>query len=252
MTKFKVGDRVRAVDGTAILVKDREYTVVAPTDIGPAHHVFVNTGANGVLNYTDDFFELVAAAPAAATLTVEEGKFYRTRDGRKVGPVDEWREGAFREKEGDGRFWHTNGEGQVDAVGEDLVAEWVDEPEVAPAHAAAAPEIEITGTIELTRAPAVGDDVLIPGVISAINQSPRGMNYNIVFETQNRRVSLHFLEEDFILDEDDGDEDCPCANNDNGPGPAGDTAKAFDALGDWLRAVAINPSAAFRSNKEAA
>lgn len=92
--------------------------------------------------------------------------------------------------------------------------------------------------------PQVGDDVLIFGTIAAINQSPRGTNYNIVFETQNRRMSLHFLEEDFILDEDGGDEgDCPCANNDNGPVPTSDRAKAFDAIGDWLRAVAVRRAA---------
>lgn len=121
---------------------------------------------------------------------------------------------------------------------------------VAAAPAAATPEVEIE--VELTPFPQVGDAVLIPGVISGITNSARGTNYNIVFETQNRRVSLHFLEEDFILDEDDDDGECVCANNDNGPVPTGDTAKAFDALGDWLRTVAINPSAAFRSNKEAA
>lgn len=89
----------------------------------------------------------------------------------------------------------------------------------------------------------VGDAVLIPGVISAINQSPRGTNYNIVFETQNRRMSLHFLEEDFIVDEDDGEGDRVCANNDNGPVPTGDTAKAFDALANSIFGLTVRRAA---------
>lgn len=230
---------MRAVGETAIIERGREYTVAEATFNAPLHHVFVHTGtSHGVLNYTDDMFEPVAVAPATATLTIEAGKFYKTRDGRKVGPMEEWREGAFREAEGDGRFWHKDGEGQVRANGEDIVSEWVDEP-VVPAT-----PIDTTLGIDLNPAPPpqVGDEVLIPGVISAINQSPRGTNYNIVFETQNRRMSLHFLDEDFILDECGDDEgDCQCAN-DNGPDPA-DTAKAFDALGDWLRSLAVERAA---------
>jgi hypothetical protein len=91
--------------------------------------------------------------------------------------------------------------------------------------------------------PQVGDSALIIGTIAGITHSPRGTNYNIVFETQNRRMSLHFLEEDFIVVDDEGDSDCPCAN-DNGPLPyGGDTAKAFDAMGDWLRGLAVERAA---------
>ena len=171
MAKFKVGDRVRAVGETAIIERGREYTVAEATFYAPLHNVFVHTGTpHGVLNYTDDMFELVE--PVA----------------------------------------------------------------VAPAPTPIAATVNVD--LEFVPFPQVGDAVLIPGVISAINQSPRGTNYNIVFETQNRRMSLHFLEEDFILDECGGDCDCPCAN-DNRPLPSDDTAKAFDAIGDWLRSLAV-------------
>lgn len=90
--------------------------------------------------------------------------------------------------------------------------------------------------------PQVGNDVLIFGTIAGITHSPRGTNYNIVFETQNRRMSLHFIEEDFIVVD---DEDGGCTrDNDNGPLPySGDTAKAFDALGTWLRSLAVQRAA---------
>lgn len=294
MAKFKVGDRVRLVSD------ENDHLGLVRGDVGTVAEEstvpFVDWDrVNDKWAVLENEIEPVAVAPATATLKVEAGRYYKTRDGRKVGPMDGWREGAFREVEGDGRFWHRDGEGQFKANGEDLVAEWVDEPARLKVgdYVVGKSNIgcDVSGPIEVVDDgdtsqpyrveglwcyakdikladnpsnkadlstcvpfPQVGDAVLIPGVVSAINQSPRGTNYNIVFETQNRRVSLHFLEEDFILDEDGDDEDdCPCANNDNGPLPhGGDTAKAFDALGDWLRAVAINPTAAFRSNKEAA
>lgn len=144
--------------------------------------------------------------------------------------------GTVKDVLGGGRyktFWPCQGWGGVDP-GEDL------EP-VAAAPATATPEVEIE--VELTPFPQVGDSVLIPGVISAINHSPRGTNYNIVFETQNRRMSLHFLDEDFILFEDDGSGDCVRANNDNGPVPTGDTAKAFDALSNSIFGLTVRRAA---------
>jgi hypothetical protein len=113
---------------------------------------------------------------------------------------------------------------------------------VAVAPATAAPEIEITGTLELTRTPAVGDDVLIPAWITAISSSRKGTVYSIAFETKNRRVSLDFTEEDFIALAPD-DEGCPCDNNDNGPAPNTDTAKAFDALANSIFGLTVRRAA---------
>jgi len=67
-------------------------------------------------------------------MKIEAGKYYRTRDGRKVGPMnmtaskpgtDRW-----RGKMGDGEsFWHDDGthwSGRESKT--DLIAEWTDEP----------------------------------------------------------------------------------------------------------------------------
>ncbi|MGY6251512.1 hypothetical protein ACXIUS_28945 [Bosea thiooxidans] len=244
MAKFKVGDRVDTKGnysfdpgrGTVVKADDDDlYFVEIDGEEGP--------GCDPGWAYNGH--HLVAVAPATATLTIEAGKFYKTRDGRKVGPMERYTE--FGEagwqtvsRAGDfgGKLWIDDGRRyfQSDRGGPtDLVAEWVDEPAPTPIAAKLG--------VEFVPFPQVGDAVLIPGVISAINQSPRGTNYNIVFETQNRRMSLHFLDEDFIVDDRDCGPDCACANNDNGPAPSADTAKAFDALGDWIRSLAVSRAA---------
>jgi hypothetical protein len=72
------------------------------------------------------------------TIQLEEGKFYRTRDGRKAGPVTalgspgafgedygaEDAEGFVRHYHGDGQWWPQNQPNHAN----DLVAEWTDEP----------------------------------------------------------------------------------------------------------------------------
>ncbi|WP_158527096.1 hypothetical protein [Sinorhizobium meliloti] len=82
----------------------------------------------------------VAAEAQPAALQIQAGKFYRTRDGRKVGPMRKWDDDSFDVSVGDGRLWRPDGlryyrESRGDS---DLIAEWVDEPAVAVADAVAA------------------------------------------------------------------------------------------------------------------
>ncbi|MBZ9888090.1 hypothetical protein LB559_09075 [Mesorhizobium sp. BR1-1-3] len=89
-TKFVAGDRVRAVDGTCLLEIGTEHVVTKANDKDV--WIDIDTG-NKVrnLSYPHNYF--VAVAPATATtLRIEAGKFYKTRDGRKVGPMV-WRNG---------------------------------------------------------------------------------------------------------------------------------------------------------------
>lgn len=60
------------------------------------------------------------------TLTIEAGRYYKTRDGRKVGPMEVLSEsgGTFYEVVGDGRLWSGEGTGGNLAEGEDLIALW--------------------------------------------------------------------------------------------------------------------------------
>ncbi|MGM4911477.1 ribosomal protein L7/L12 [Rhizobium sp. 768_B6_N1_8] len=75
--------------------------------------------------------------PATATLTITAGKFYTTRDGRKVGPISRnvGREGHWYWEadefllEGFGSYWCKNGSFyESGKSNNDLIAEWVDEP----------------------------------------------------------------------------------------------------------------------------
>ena len=243
MAKFKVGDRVKYDGSGSNAARPGAEATVERLEGEFIHLKWVRNGLDnrqmdgGYLPYQFELSEPVAVAPATATLTIEAGKYYKTRDGRKVGPMTNYPGscGGRYPFESEGFIWQADGT-NYDGVDSrhTLIAEWVDEP--APAE-----PIHVTLGIDMNPVvPQVGDPVLIKGTLAGITYSPRGTNYNIVFETLNRRVSLHFLEEDFILDDRD-DGDCPCtAVNDNGPLPSGgDAGVAFDGIASWLRSLAV-------------
>jgi len=75
-------------------------------------------------------FRFKEIEPAAAKLTIQAGKFYKTRDGRKVGPMQTWpnNEGGVHldrlcEVIGSGRYWMLDGRDGT-SNGNDLIAEW--------------------------------------------------------------------------------------------------------------------------------
>lgn len=88
-----------------------------------------------------------------ATLRIEAGKFYRTRDGRKVGPMVQ-RDG-YLYHEG----WHYNASGECcyrgrsgDCVQEDreIIAEWVDDPVAKASNDNAEPNFKVGDRVEIT------------------------------------------------------------------------------------------------------
>lgn len=69
------------------------------------------------------------AAAQPAPLTIEAGKYYRTRDGRKVGPISKMDFGDGYPFEVEAGWWvSASGKAQQGSCGGDLIAEWVDEP----------------------------------------------------------------------------------------------------------------------------
>lgn len=131
MVKFHKGDRVKAlVNGIDYKVGD-EFVL---TNDGDGKSVYFDDNAGDDRMRPQEEFELLPVAATGttesqpATLTIEAGKFYRTRDGRKVGPMCEFVSGRYRECDGDGRWWDKYGVGHMYAKGYDLIAEWVDEP----------------------------------------------------------------------------------------------------------------------------
>jgi len=116
MAKFKVGDRVRFKKSYPTSVAGREAVVVAVTNWG----VRVDTPSYGRSTESPGSLE-----PA---LTIETGKFYRTRDGRKVGPAYRYHDGWSMGGEG-GKMWANDGHRYFGNAPEtDIIAEWVDEP----------------------------------------------------------------------------------------------------------------------------
>lgn len=134
MTKFKVGDRVRL---TTVNTYDRwgadgeEGTVVVADD--GCDDCLVRFDKAGSWYAAWNILELV---DAATTLTIEAGKTYKTRDGRKVGPMERWDEHANHpwEQEGGSTVFDSGGDiwkadGTSDYKCPDLVAEWGEEGE---------------------------------------------------------------------------------------------------------------------------
>lgn len=61
-------------------------------------------------------------------IKVEEGKFYRTADGQKVGPMRRWKgSNKFECAKDDNRLWDLDGSRDEPGQGESIIAEWVDE-----------------------------------------------------------------------------------------------------------------------------
>lgn len=97
---------------------------------------------------------LADATPKPVTLKIEAGKFYRTRDGRKVGPMfgdeyDLWTAPGFNLKE-----WYGNGRRYADlkrTTASDLIAEWIDEPVAKPSNDNAQPKFKVGDRVKLAR-----------------------------------------------------------------------------------------------------
>lgn len=117
---FKVGDRVTQKHWR----KQDESTVVSFDGMT----MRIRTDAGEEADYTHiDYFHLVP-------LTIQAGKFYKTRDGRKVGPMLVYDDEYFHVRSGSefgSVIWREDGSAAWHRD-PDLIAEWVDEPASQP------------------------------------------------------------------------------------------------------------------------
>ena len=126
---FKVGDRVRLTAGEDEYRHSGSIGLIVRLEKSYARVLFDapfdgwgETGRNWHVQLSN--LEL-------ADLTIETGKFYRTRDGRKVGPMRRYSGGWLYETDDHGRMWRDDGMRYYEESrggGSDLIAEWVDEP----------------------------------------------------------------------------------------------------------------------------
>ncbi|UYE95831.1 hypothetical protein KNLIENLN_00018 [Sinorhizobium phage NV1.1.1] len=175
----KVGDRVRRVKGSSMSTEHGSHEagfvgIIADID-DDYGKVFVFE--NGHRGYANQYEPLPVAAEAQPALRIEAGKFYRTRDGRKVGPMRVYGGGgldrsfvfgqvaAFTapdlEDERVGGSYTSNGTWLTSSGHSpyDLIAEWVDEPAVVPAVAVAATACNDNAPVASDAKFKVGDEV---------------------------------------------------------------------------------------------
>lgn len=151
----KVGDRVRFTEKCANSWWFGPHTAnkegVIRADFGADYkpeccRFEVNTGDSYGIVGIECFEPLPVAAEAQpAALTIEAGKFYKTRDGRKVGPafirndiatfgeLNNWASAVWAN---DGR--QSSRSDKTSELDNDIISEWVDEPAEQPAVAVAA------------------------------------------------------------------------------------------------------------------
>ncbi|MEJ5079760.1 hypothetical protein [Ochrobactrum sp. MYb379] len=134
---FKVGDRVQIIVDSLPWYRTGEIAEVIRAD-GGDNDCYVRFDTHRM---DDDCWYAKWDHLKLVSLKIEAGKYYRTRDGRKVGPV---RSELNYFVAAD---WHYNADGACGYEGRhdpshdwrdkhDLIAEWVDEPVKAAAHVA--------------------------------------------------------------------------------------------------------------------
>lgn len=150
----KVGDRVRVIDPTLLRYDTPIGAEGVVTKVGQGDHFDIDLThpTDGVINQWVSARDVEPVPP----LTISAGRFYRTRDGRKVGPivVAQGDGEPWPTKTADGELWfRANGYSCPGSIHlhrdeDDLVAEWVEpEPEpVAVAEATATLTLESGGT----------------------------------------------------------------------------------------------------------
>ncbi|KAB2712823.1 hypothetical protein F9K88_07650 [Brucella intermedia] len=124
---FKVGDRVVALKDSAYSIKKGSISTVVRVD---GDYISIRKENGTFDGWRAEYFAL-------ALFTIETGKFYRTRDGRKVGPMSDEGDRAYDTDEkclaayinGDHRLFRAkDGRHLFGKAHLDLIAEWVDAP----------------------------------------------------------------------------------------------------------------------------
>ncbi|PDT86535.1 ribosomal protein L7/L12 [Sinorhizobium sp. BJ1] len=157
----KVGDRVRYEDGTVhgagVVREKEEHGWLVDVEAKDKSYAYFNGSRWFSASSLSPLPVAAEAQPAA--LQIEAGKFYRTRDGRKVGPMETFLNMFSAKAEGTHRIFQADGTHGSQHVTNlphlDIIAEWVDEPTVAVAATAsndnAAPKFKVGDRVRIVR-----------------------------------------------------------------------------------------------------
>ncbi|QIX21448.1 hypothetical protein FOB41_10030 [Agrobacterium pusense] len=149
----RVGERVRVVRAELSHKADRiglEFNVTHESyKVCNGVQTWGGDNAGGCVWRADELEPILAATPKKpTTLKIEAGRFYKTRDGRKVGPV---RLKATHGSDGPYRIdglWNYLENGLVGSISngdhkDDLIAEWIDKPAAKPSNDNAKPNFKV-------------------------------------------------------------------------------------------------------------
>ncbi|WP_320203730.1 hypothetical protein [Agrobacterium rosae] len=134
----RVGERVRVVRAELSQKSScigREFAVTKEAyKVGNGVQTWGGDYAGGYVWRADELEPILSTATPEqpTTLKIEAGKFYKTRDGRKVGPMASAGSKIYG---AEGRQWQCNGSYWNGVGGKeqnDLIAEWIDEPVAKP------------------------------------------------------------------------------------------------------------------------
>ncbi|RWO08201.1 hypothetical protein [Mesorhizobium sp.] len=134
-TKFKVGDRVLCVKDSYERASGCFGTVAEVGDEHTGVEMDAPFDGHGTSGRRWNFFSSHSTLEPA-TLRIEAGKFYKTRDGRKVGPAVLTKYPSAKCRWSLGELWLYQDDGtagNISATTSDLIAEWQDAPVVAEA-----------------------------------------------------------------------------------------------------------------------
>jgi ribosomal protein L7/L12 len=157
MGEFKKGDEVRLIksedyNGNGRYGKTGEIgTVIRYDAIDHAYYVdFIESG--------QWWAKASNLEPSAATLKIEAGKFYKTRDGRKVGPA--FISGNIATFGSTGNYasavWADDGrsssrDDKLSLKDNDIIAEWIDEPVAKASNDNAEPKFNIGDRVRVVK-----------------------------------------------------------------------------------------------------
>lgn len=146
MGKFRKGDRVHGSSGYTFDPSTGTITDVCDKTV----YVEVDGQPGKEWCYRKNQLTLIKSD--SATLKIEAGKFYETRDGRKVGPMRSSGRADWpfigRQAVNEDAFYNADGTCPY-LPNDDLIAEWIDEPVAKPSNDNAKPKFKVGDRVKI-------------------------------------------------------------------------------------------------------